>query len=345
MPDDAVTRALYRVWCASTDSALSPDFEGDEEARERYRLAVMAEARKELIGLRGAAIAMTAMHDVGRGNLHLAAVLRAWLVARQRGIANTPAAGGTLGTNDCDALAHAAVDAVFERLAEWAAERDDEEAGPRNIPGAGWCEIHQAYHLNGPGDVKGDPLSVVIPRREFDALPAAEVFLSPAGVPGVSAQDAKLNEEWLRTELAPTKLDDPRLTLARTDEGLFAGFDVATSRGVVQLRIAEANVTLRPPPMPDGAVDLVSEGLDMQTFGRPWLITSAPSRLTGTRYDNAGKAVRAALRGFPWPQGWDNDMEQAFPTDLPDRPVGVPGTFIEEPPEIFPYERHDETEG
>jgi hypothetical protein len=48
----------------------------------------------------------------------------AWLVARQRGIAATPAAGGFLGVEDCDAIADAAVEAVSELLATWAAETE-----------------------------------------------------------------------------------------------------------------------------------------------------------------------------------------------------------------------------
>lgn len=125
LPDDAVTRALDRVYRAATDARRFR--EASDEGRERYRISILAEARKKLTGLSGAAIAMTAMHDAGRGNLRTTAILRVWLVARQRGIANTPDAGGPLGTQDCDALSDAALDALFDRMAEWAAERDDEE--------------------------------------------------------------------------------------------------------------------------------------------------------------------------------------------------------------------------
>ncbi len=46
--DDAVTRALDAVWCAAVDATTSPDFDGDDVAREQCRLHAIAQARKRL---------------------------------------------------------------------------------------------------------------------------------------------------------------------------------------------------------------------------------------------------------------------------------------------------------
>lgn len=78
--------------------------------------------------LQTAAASVTAMHDAARQMIRTKAHLRAWLVARERGIANTPAAGGHLGPEDCDALADAALDGMFELMAEWASGLHEEEA-------------------------------------------------------------------------------------------------------------------------------------------------------------------------------------------------------------------------
>jgi hypothetical protein len=46
--DDAVTAALDAVWCAAVDASTSPDFDGDDVAREQYRIRAIAQARKRL---------------------------------------------------------------------------------------------------------------------------------------------------------------------------------------------------------------------------------------------------------------------------------------------------------
>lgn len=48
LPAENVTSALESVWNAATDAATSPDFDGDDDARGRYRLRIMSEARTRL---------------------------------------------------------------------------------------------------------------------------------------------------------------------------------------------------------------------------------------------------------------------------------------------------------
>lgn len=47
--DDAIIAILDRVWFAAVDASSSPDFTDDDEARERYRGRVLAEARTALL--------------------------------------------------------------------------------------------------------------------------------------------------------------------------------------------------------------------------------------------------------------------------------------------------------
>ncbi len=76
--------------------------------------------------MQAAAIAMNAIIPEGRDALRSTAILQGWLAARQTGVAATEANSGGRGATpaDCDAIVDAALDAVFERLAMWAAETD-----------------------------------------------------------------------------------------------------------------------------------------------------------------------------------------------------------------------------
>jgi hypothetical protein len=50
-PDDAAAEAAFnQVWTAAVDATTSPDFAGDDDARERYRRSVYAAARQALHG-------------------------------------------------------------------------------------------------------------------------------------------------------------------------------------------------------------------------------------------------------------------------------------------------------
>lgn len=151
---------------------------------------------------------------------------------------------------------------------------------------------------------------------------------------------------WL-VDLEGVHLEDSRVIIVRLADDAI-GFDVATSRGPVSIRADMAVTTgrLREIRFPDGSVDLVPE-LNIEAFGLPWLITAGPGRLIGTRYDNAGRAIRAALRGFPWAATWGTlGDEETFPTDIPDQPTNVPGVFVEDPDELvtMPYEGRPTTE-
>lgn len=127
-----------------------------------------------------------------------------------------------------------------------------------------------------------------------DAVPDA---LVEARLAEVVAASVLPEESWqfVKYELENFSIADPRLTVVQ-DDGEFAGFDVATPGGVAEVRLrqmTEFNVH------------------DPQTW-QAWIIRSGPNVLAGTRYDSAGRAIRAALRGWVWPhgEGWDPEFER-----------------------------------
>jgi hypothetical protein len=84
-------------------------------------------------------------------------------------------------------------------------------------------------------------------------------------------------------------LDDPRVVPVRRPDGEtgeIVDFDVAGDGGLVQVRFDR-----------DSAV---ADGQVVRPGEQPsWVITCGPDALVGARYDVAGEAVRAALRGEP----------------------------------------------
>lgn len=102
-------------------------------------------------------------------------------------------------------------------------------------------------------------------------------------------------------EEAGVPLNNPRVTVV---EDGWVGFDISTSAGVTQVRHRQV-----PVEGVSNGPELTFPGLDMATFGQPWTVTAGPERLVGARYGDMAEAVRAALRGWPWPRGWDKNLE------------------------------------
>lgn len=124
--------------------------------------------------------------------------------------------------------------------------------------------------------------------------------------------DRLIDEQWLVDQ--GLDLADERIQLASPPEGPAGGFDVANPAGLVKVRLERDST---------------------------WRVVEGPGGLAGLVFPAAGVAVRAALRGYPWPEGWPADMEREMPTWVPKRPVRVPGLYVLDPEEVtlVPYLR------
>lgn len=105
-------------------------------------------------------------------------------------------------------------------------------------------------------------------------------------------------------------LDDPRITVVEAEDGAL-GFDVAGRLGPAKVRFDAKAITLKDAAWTsDGKVAFPAEGSIGPDNWKPWYIPSGPAAVKGTRYDEAGVAVRAALRGETWPAGWPPEYEE-----------------------------------
>jgi hypothetical protein len=138
-------------------------------------------------------------------------------------------------------------------------------------------------------------------------------------VSGTYAALDPVDRQWLALE--GVDLADERVIVVRPAPGTI-GFDVATARGIVLIRYDGDAVGIRGARWVGGQLEFPPDALNMDTFGRPWTVVAGPDNLVGTRCATAGEATRAALRGWPWPDGWGRDFEQLH-TSPSDPPVPV----------------------
>lgn len=102
-----------------------------------------------------------------------------------------------------------------------------------------------------------------------------------------------------REELARAGVDPAadRFTVVSDQRGQL-GVDVAGRFGTVRVRFDNEAMQLEGAAWaPDGSVVHPAEGNIGAHNWKPWVIAVGPGTLAGTRYDDLGQAVRAALRG------------------------------------------------
>lgn len=129
--------------------------------------------------------------------------------------------------------------------------------------------------------------------------------------------------EWLKNE--QVDLTDDKIKLFRVE---YAGetdilIKVTAAAREVEIRLA-SDVMLVDNATRLRARDDVD---DPDTPGpwQPWVITAGPPSLVFTRYNTAGEATRAALRGWQWPARWPAQFESKLGTSpsTPPRADGV----------------------
>lgn len=118
------------------------------------------------------------------------------------------------------------------------------------------------------------------------------------------------DRRWLSEAGVP--LDDPRVRPVQVP-GAGIGLDVDGDHGLVQIRFDAKAITVS---VARGREDPAGTNLDPSNW-LPWYFAAAPNGLEGSRFDDVGVAVAAALYGT-----WR-----------------VPGVWIHDPITFEPYER------
>jgi hypothetical protein len=130
-----------------------------------------------------------------------------------------------------------------------------------------------------------------------------------------------LDRQWLSEAGVP--LDDPRVRPVQVP-GAGIGLDVDGGGGLVQIRFDASAVTvagarvLEDAAAPNGVRVEFPPGTPADPSNwLPWYFAAGPAELVGSRFDDVGMAVTAALYGRTY----------------------VPGVWIHDPAEFTPYER------
>lgn len=105
-------------------------------------------------------------------------------------------------------------------------------------------------------------------------------------------------------------LDDPRVRLVDAGDDTGYGFDVDGAAGPATVRFDAKAITIEGTWTADGRVDVSGGGSINPDNWKPWYIPFGPAGVKGHRFDDAGVAVRAALRGRCAPPEWGTDLER-----------------------------------